>query len=185
MRKNFILIISAISFALLMSSPTFASPMPPMPECKIKAEVIENNIDYNPYTQLAKEQGIAKSTPGWTIIRILETDEEPVVDSSFANENYCTEQYVKGEEITLHIEEEYSEGAIISGVISMSGDEWGTWHSFESIEKISKNDVFEDSTEDVINDDKQQDSNAFYLMAIFAGVTIVLIILGLFLLRRK
>ena len=134
---------------------------------------------------MAKEQGIAKSTPGWTIIRILETDEEPVVDSSFANENYCTEQYVKGEEITLNTEEEYSEGAIISGIISVSGDERGTWYSFESIEKISNNDAFEDSTEDVNNDDKQQDSNVFYVVAILVGVIILLIIPGFFLLRRK
>lgn len=185
MRKNFILIISAISFALLMSSPTFASPMPPMPECKIKAEVIENNTDYNPYNQLAKEQGIAKSTPGWTIIRILETDEEPVVDSSFANENYCTEQYVKGEEITLHTEEEYSKGAIISGIISVLGDEWITWYSFESTENISNNDIFDDSTEDIINDDKQQDSNIFYIIAPLVAIIVLLAIFWFFSLKKE
>lgn len=182
MRKNLLSIIFTISFAVLMSSSVFASPMPPMPECKIKAEVIENNIIHNPYSPLAKKQGIAKSTPEWTIIKIMETDERPVVDSPYSNENYCKEQYVKGEEITLRLEEKYKKGTIIKGIISVHGDEWSVGHSLENIEKILNNDTIDDNQKNIINND---DSSIFYIFEFSATIVILLIILWFFLIKRR
>lgn len=126
---------------------TIAAPMPPMPECMIIAEVVETDVMYSNQTGwsgFTTEEVVVEETPGWTAIQILQTEEEPVVDSEFVSENYCTEQYYTGREITLKVEEDYKKGTVIEGVLSTGGDEFGIWYDLKDTTVISTTEV-EDS----------------------------------------
>lgn len=144
---------------------TIAAPMPPMPECMIRAEVVETDVMYSNQTGwsgFTTEEVVVEETPGWTVIQILQTEGEPVVDYEFASEDYCTEQYYTGREITLKVKEDYKKGTVIEGVLSTGGDEFGVWYDLKDTTVISTPEI-EDSKE----------------MSIFIYIAITLIVIAL------
>ncbi len=121
-----------------VSAETVGAPMPPQPECRVTAEVVETDVTHSPWSDFAKEEGVAtEETPGWTVIEILQTEEDPVVSSDFTSEDYCIEQYYEGREIILKIDEDYAEGAVIQGSLSVGGDEFGVWYNLREVTVIS------------------------------------------------
>lgn len=186
MRKKPISIIFVVIFITLMSSSVFAAPMPPMPECKIKAEVIDVNVKHSPSHESAKDMlTYQRQTSGWTVIKILEVDEKPVVNSPYVDSDEYCKRYTKGTEITLNLAEDYKKGTIFEGELAVRGDEANIWYSLSNIKNIQNHNIIDDNQEEIINSDKQQNSNIFYIFAISTVVTILLIILWFFLIRRR
>lgn len=176
MAKNVISMVLAIFFVVVLSSSTYASPPPSQPECRITAKIIDNDAVHDPYTKLAKKQGVGEQSSGYTTIEIMEVEKEPMANSSYSGENYCIEQYEKGMEITLILDERYTEQTIIQGAITTRADEWMNWYLIDEIKILEG---------DVVDDESKQKPISFPVTAIFVTVILLSIILVLYLTKRR
>ena len=133
-----VVIIGLIGLILYFGGrPVIGAPMVPLPECSVRAEIVAQGVEYNPYTDWAPEQGIGKGKTGdWTVIEILKAEEEPVVATEFAPEDYCPDFYQQGKKITLRLEEDYGEGSVIEGGIKMSGDEFAVGYRMSDVKVV-------------------------------------------------
>ena len=127
LNKNIIHIFLFLIIILLIS---FASPLPPQPECFITAQVLEYDVSFFPYSELAVESGIGTDVIGERI-QILSINE-----SESANE--CS-HYTVGSEFVLSLNLDSREAQIIEGRITERGDEYGSYYVVYGLVVLTEN----------------------------------------------
>ncbi len=138
--KKISLLLTLIAFSFFFYGDVAAAPIPPMPECFVRAKVVENNVEYHLSSEWGQSlEARGSKNFGGTTIEIIEVNKDPVVDSKDAPSDHCEKNYPVGEQITLNFNEDYyGEDTVLEGVITYKGDEWGTWYSFDDIRVVSR-----------------------------------------------
>jgi hypothetical protein len=174
-------LISVILFFSLFGL-VFTSPLPPMPECNITAEVLGLSDDSR------------------TIIQLVYVEKEAIIDLDWEEDNFCQNEYFLGREMVLELREDYKKGAVIQGTISLHGDESGSWYFLEGVRevnnsgtsgleegKISETDL--EITEDLITEDSNSSNKIIsknekgILVYIYFFIGLVIIFLIIFMLK--
>jgi hypothetical protein len=198
MRKNHILILVALSLILLVISPVFASRVEfdSLGKCDITGLIKNVNFEEAYEDSCVKDDscpvGAFATERSARYILSIYIDTLSCIPGEADNPSTYESQFKLDDENSISLNlmdvnegDKFEPGDKINGVVKFQNYA----HTFVSYE-LEKSDakVTEDKNEDDLNnniDDKEQTSNTIPNIAFFAGIIVVLIVLWLFLIKRR